>query len=187
MFLSAALRSTDFRELLVSTWVSTTNRFEKLPSNFSISIFGKLLNIFYQRKNKRISKKKILIISLITNIAWTIFTINFTNESLKLPTYDASILIAIVIFALLLTTFPFYIFEYFQAAIILYSYSKLKNKDAFFIFISFLILTVLFYIVSCVIFVWIRDFMPKNTLTTFIFGFFPAIDISSHDAHDLVK
>jgi hypothetical protein len=29
-----------------------------------------------------------------------------------------------------------------------------------------------FYIVSYFAFIWIRDFMPKNTFTTFIFGFF---------------
>ena len=176
MFLSAALRTVVFREIIIEAWMITTQRLEKLPYNFSISVLTKLLNVFYCKTNNKLSFKKIFIISLVTNIAWYLFTMTFYEGKYKLSDnigFKTAIFIHILI---IIANIPqFLAIEYIQANIMIKVFNKIKNKNIYFVSCVFLIFVVLFYAVSFFVLIYVRDIAPINDQKTYIGIFLPLI------------
>ena len=176
MFLSAALRTVVFREIIIEAWMITTQRLEKLPYNFSISVLTKLLNVFYCKTNNKLSFKKNFIISLVTNIAWYLFTMTFYEGKYKLSDnigFKTAIFIHILI---IIANIPqFLAIEYIQANIMIKVFNKIKNKNIYFVSCVFLIFVVLFYAVSFFVLIYVRDIAPINDQKTYIGIFLPFI------------
>lgn len=171
MFLSTALRANFFRELIVEAWATVTIRLEKLPANFSITLFGKLLNIFYCQNDNKISKKKIFFISLITSIAWYLFIYDAFAEEIKPISDDQRVLFFGHLSVILFTTIQFYLLEYLQAYSLLFIFSKIKERKSSFLFPSLALLSIFFYTASYFVLILFRDHLPRTDSYKHLLGF----------------